>query len=212
MPKQKDLKRVIRARMQKTGESYTAARLHIVTKKEEKIDFAVLAGMAETAIRKGTGHDWSHWVEVLDAFGNADHAAMVRHINSFGLPSWWSQNVVVGYERIRGLRVRGQRRNGKWNMSKSRTFAIPVAGLYKAWSDARTRKKWLPAKVTIRTATPSKSIRLTLEDGLIVAVGFVDKGPKSAVAVQHDGLGSKADADRLKLFWTECLENLAALF
>jgi hypothetical protein len=30
MTKQKDLKRVVRARMQKTGESYTTARLHLV--------------------------------------------------------------------------------------------------------------------------------------------------------------------------------------
>jgi hypothetical protein len=33
MPKNKDLKRVIRARMQKTGESYTTARLHTIVPK-----------------------------------------------------------------------------------------------------------------------------------------------------------------------------------
>ena len=44
MPRQKDLKRVVRARMQKTGESYTAARLQLVRKKEEpKADLAKLA-------------------------------------------------------------------------------------------------------------------------------------------------------------------------
>jgi len=34
MTKQKDLKRVVRTRMQKTGESYTAARLHVVAKRD----------------------------------------------------------------------------------------------------------------------------------------------------------------------------------
>ena len=33
MPKQKDLKRVVRTRMQKTGESYTAARVHVLAKR-----------------------------------------------------------------------------------------------------------------------------------------------------------------------------------
>ena len=35
MPKQKDLKRLVRARMQKTGESYTTARLVFTTKKQD---------------------------------------------------------------------------------------------------------------------------------------------------------------------------------
>jgi len=32
MPKQKDLKRVVRTRMRKTGESYTTARIHVLGK------------------------------------------------------------------------------------------------------------------------------------------------------------------------------------
>ncbi len=32
MPKNRDLKRLIRARMEKTGESYTAARSHLLSK------------------------------------------------------------------------------------------------------------------------------------------------------------------------------------
>lgn len=214
MPKQKDLKRVIRTRMQKTGESYTAARLHIVSpgEKNPHADYGAAAGMADAAVAKGAGRGWSHWVALLDSFPDKSHRAMAQHVRSLGVPSWWSQNVVVGYERIRGLRVRGQRRSGKWDMSKSRTFAVPVARLFEAWSDSKTRKKWLPEKVTIRTAHAPKSMRLTWEDGTIVAIGFLDKGAKSAVAVQHDGLESKADVERLKQLWGERLDSLAKMF
>jgi len=37
VPIQKDLKKLVRARMQKTGEAYTAARLHIVSRKKETV-------------------------------------------------------------------------------------------------------------------------------------------------------------------------------
>ncbi len=214
MPTQKDLKRVVRARMQKTGESYTAARMHIVkTKPEPKPDYAALAGMSDASIKKRTGCDWAKWVKTLDHRGAAamPHREIAEIISSYGVPDWWTQSVTVGYERIKGLRARGQRRSGKWETSKSKTFPVPVAKLFKSWADAKTRKKWLPEKVTIRTATAPKSMRIGWEDGSIVALGFIDKGAKSAVAVQHEGLSSKEDADRLKAFWSERFDALAEL-
>ena len=46
MPKQKDLKRLIRSRMKKTGEAYTAARLQILKKTEPTSNYAKVAGMS----------------------------------------------------------------------------------------------------------------------------------------------------------------------
>ena len=44
MPKQKDLKRLVRERMAKTGESYTAARAQLITKRNPSPDeYAELA-------------------------------------------------------------------------------------------------------------------------------------------------------------------------
>jgi hypothetical protein len=214
MPKQKDLKRVVRTRMQKTGESYTAARMHIVkSKPEPKPDYAALAGMSDASIKKQTGCDWAKWVKTLDHRGAAtmEHRQIAEIVSSYGVSGWWAQSVTVGYERIRGLRARGQRRSGKWETSKSKTFPVPVARLFKSWADAKTRKKWLPENLTIRTATSPKSMRITWEDGSIIALGFVDKGAKSAVAVQHTGLASKDDAVRLKKFWRERFDALGEL-
>ena len=67
MPIQKDLKRIVRSRMQKTGESYTAARLQIVKKKDA--DYARLAGMSEAAVKKATGRSWPEWIRILDNAG-----------------------------------------------------------------------------------------------------------------------------------------------
>ncbi|MGZ7041588.1 MAG: hypothetical protein ACXVH7_07345 [Thermoanaerobaculia bacterium] len=214
MTRQKDLKRVIRTRMQKTGESYTTARLHLVkTKPEAKPDYAALAGLSDAAIKKGTGCTWERWVKTLDHRGaqNMSHTEIAKLAHAYKAGDWWAQTVAVGYERIRGLRARGQQRGGRWGATKSKTFATPVATLFKAWSDAKTRKKWLPENVKIRTANAPKTMRITWEDGTIIAVGFTDKGAKSAVAIEHAGLASKDDADRIKKLWSERFEALAKI-
>ena len=213
MPTQKDLKRIVRARMEKTGESYTAARLHVVRKTETPLDYS-LAGMSDDSVKKATGRDWPAWVKLLDAAGSAQkaHRDIAKYISSLGTPDWWSQMVTVGFERIRGLRARNQRRDGAYEAHKSKTFAVPVAQLYKAFADARQRAKWLDAKVTVRASNANKTMRISMEDDSSVQIGFTSKAAgKSAVAIQHSKLSDKAAAERMKAWWAEQLEALAKL-
>ena len=51
--------------------------------------------------------------------------------------------VTVGYERIRGLREKGQRRGGGYDVNKSKTVHVPIHKLYLAFSTKRTRSRWL---------------------------------------------------------------------
>jgi hypothetical protein len=220
MTQQKDFKRVVRARMQKTGESYTTARLHLVTKETPAAapapDFAALAKLSDESVKNATGCDWSKWVFVLDKAGGREmsHRELTTHIREKykKTPPWWTQMVAVGYERIRGLRAHGQQRSGDWSVSKSKTVGVPLAKLYAAFN-ARGRAKWMPGvKVTMRGATVNKSLRLRWEDGSPIDVGFLSKGTsKSQVALEHRKLASKADADRMRAFWTERLNALAAM-
>jgi len=220
MPKQKDLKRVVRARMQKTGEAYTTARLHIVRKQPPvdtpPPDYAALARMSDEAVKKATGCDWTKWVVALDKAGGKEmsHPQLAAHIHEkYHTPSWWSQMVAVGYERIRGLRGHGQQRSGDWSVNKSKTVAAPLAELYAAFSNARRRARWLPGvKLTIRGARPNQTMRIRWEDGTPVDLGFYARGQsKSQVTLAHRKLPTKADADRVRAFWTERLEALAAM-
>ena len=78
MPASKDLKRIVRARMKKTGESYTTARTRVLSKAGPKeppariVDPAALAGMSNDKVAAKTGRTWKEWVRVLDADGAAD--------------------------------------------------------------------------------------------------------------------------------------------
>ena len=143
MPKQKDLKRLVRSRMQKTGEAYTAARLQLLKKKSPQPDLARLAGMSDAVVGRKTGRTWAEWVETLDAARAAElpHREIAKYVSSLGTPSWWTQMVTVGYERIRGLRAKGQQRSGAYQISRSRTFPVPVETLFNAFVNARTRRR-----------------------------------------------------------------------
>jgi uncharacterized protein YndB with AHSA1/START domain len=222
MPANKDFKRLVRSRMEKTGEAYTAARAHLLTTKQQapsptrpSADYATLAGMSDTVIKEKTGCNWERWVKALDSAGahTWPHRDIARHVREeFGIPGWWSQSVTVGYERIKGLRAIGQRRDGGFEVNKTKTFPVPLARLYRAWSDARTRKRWLPVELTVRKATANKGMRITWPDQSSVVLDFTSKGAgKSLVAVQHGKLADQAVATRMKAFWTERLSDLGVL-
>ena len=223
MPRHKDLKRLVRARMQKTGEAYTAARAQIIKRPRitsrppviavRPLEYAALAGMSDAAVKAKTGCTWERWVKALDRhdavrMSHGEIAALVR--SKYKIALWWSQNVAGGYERIKGLRARGQQRNGMYEMNKSRTFNIPVTALFAAWSDAGIRRRWLDvANVKVRTATSPKSMRLGWADGSIIAVQFSAKGAsKSAVAVSQSGVPDRDSVDRLKEYWSKRLDAL----
>ena len=236
MPTNKDLKRLVRARMKKTGEAYTAARAQITRKatprknskpsaaarprpagaRSAPSNYAELAGRSDSVIKAKTGCTWERWVTALDYHGaeKMSHGEIAALVNKkYKIPGWWSQTVAVGYERIKGLRAWGQRSDGSYEAGKSRTYNVPVETLFDAWADADTRRRWLAGvNVEVRTANPARTMRLGWNDGTIVAVGFTPKGKsKSAVALAHTKLPDRETSDRLKAFWSERLDALGEM-
>lgn len=255
MPRQKDLKRLVRSRMARTGEAYTAARAQLLRKAKRraappavtaeetetpaspvptprkgrtqavrekpaaespgKSGFADLAGISDKAISEKTGCSWERWVWALDALGASAMAhreiASIVH-NKYGVDGWWAQAVTVGYERIKGLRLRGQRRNGSFEAGKSRTFSVSVEKLFEAWNRPALRRRWLDRNLKVRTSQTNRSMRLGGEDGTIVTVWFTPKGgDKSSVAVVHTRLPDRAIAEQKKEWWAGQLDKLGAL-
>jgi hypothetical protein len=218
MPEQKDLKRLVRARMKKTGESYTSARSQLVKQSlPPDARLAELAGISDDSVLAKTGRTWKQWVRELDSIGalSMRHRDIAQRVHDdHGVPDWWSQTVTVGYERIRGLREIGQRLgSGTFDANKSKTFAVPISRLYRAFSHRPTRERWLPGvDLVIRTSIRNKSMRVTWPDGTSVHVSFVAKGTgKTQVALQHVGLADRKDVAARKEYWTERLEALAGV-
>lgn len=215
MPANKDFKRLVRARMQKTGESYTAARAHFSTTPPAPTDYARLAGMTDATIKARTGCTWERWVRALDRVEAHTwaHRDIARYAyEKYKVPAWWAQSVAVGYERIKGLRVKGQQRDGEFRASKSKVFPVSLSRLYRSFHDRRARASWLPGvDLVVRTATRDKSMRITWPDRTSVDVGFTAKGAeKSQVAISHNRLADHGAVDRMKQYWTERFDALGS--
>jgi hypothetical protein len=231
MPTNKDFKRVVRDRMKKTGESYTAARVQLLHEKPASNrrtrakrdlsaasppDYAKIAGMSDASVKKATGCTWERWVTTLDRAKAESwtHQQITDYVHTkYNVPDWWTQMVTVGYERIKGLRARGQRRDGTYEVSKSKVLPVSLTELFSAFSDTKRRARWLTGvEPEVRHATPNKSMRLHWPDGSAVDIGFFGKGErKSQVAIGHRKLASTADAAHMKAFWSEKLQALAEL-
>jgi uncharacterized protein YndB with AHSA1/START domain len=211
MTAHKSFKRLVRSRMEKTGESYTAARAQLLAADEPKPRLAT----SDEAIRSRTGRGWEEWFDLLDEWGAADrtHREIARWVaEQQGIhPLAWNAQAVAGsYERARGLRAVGEHPDG-FTITASKTVAVPVDRLYEAFVDASLRERWLPdGELRERTALKPRSVRFDWGDGdTRVHVTFAPKGDaKSLAALQHVRLADAEEAERMKAFWRERVAGL----
>lgn len=171
MTQAKKLKKQIRARARKTGESYTAARRQVLRAREKRAAARPAAlpeppggahtkaadrgaappatltrgAVSDSAIRKKTGHGLDHWFAVLDAFDPRakGHTDRARYLQEHGVPGWHTQGIAVAYERSKGLRATNQACDGSFQVSVSRAVPAAVADIADAIGDPRRRAAWL---------------------------------------------------------------------
>jgi uncharacterized protein YndB with AHSA1/START domain len=218
MTEQKSFKRLVRMRMEKTGESYTAARAMLLAPDEPKTAERPWLATSDAAIRERTGRGWEEWFALLDEWGAAErtHRDIARWLaEQQGIDplAWNAQAIAMSYERTRGLREAGEHADG-FAITATKTVAVPVERLYDAVVDATERRRWLPdAELRERTATRPRSARFDWgENGSRVTVTFVDKGDaKSTVALEHARLADAEEAERKKAYWRERVATLKAV-
>jgi hypothetical protein len=217
MTTQKTFKRRVRARMAKTGESYTAARRQLIADGDQPDPGTPTyeTVVSDDKMREATGRSHEEWFTILDEWGGTshNHTEIARHvIDELGVPGWWGQSITVSYERARGLRAVGQMKDG-WTVSASKTVSVAVDALFDAVVEERLRKEWLlDADLTRRTATKPRSARYDWEDGSTrVNISFESKGPaKATVFVSHERLPDADTAEAMKAYWRSALVDLKA--
>lgn len=216
MTRHRSFKRLVRARMSKTGESYTAARAILLAAQDSgRAGPTTPLVTSDESIRLRTGRGWEEWFDALDEWGAADqsHRDIARWVaEQLGIEplGWAAQAITYSYERARGMRVVGQRSDG-FTITASKTVAVPVEYLYDAFVDESLRAQWLPdGRLRERTATKPSSARFDWGDGSSrVNLVFVAKDEKkSTAALEHVRLSGAAEAERMKAFWRARLSGL----
>ena len=214
MTERKSFKRRVRARMEKTGERYTAARRHVARGEPDAAPETEPAGVtSEAAVLCATGRGSDDWYDLLDDWGARErsHKEIARHLQeAHGVRGWWAQSVTVGYERSRGLRAKHQRPDG-FAVSVSKTIDADATQLFAAFVDGSERERFLPnAPLSVRTVQQGRSARFDWGDGRSrVNVGFEAKGAaKTTVFVEHVRLADTEAAERAKAEWRARLARL----
>lgn len=218
MTEQKSFKRLVRARMEKTGERYTAARAMLLRAEEPTDSTVPRLKTSDEKIRQRTGRGWEEWFAMLDEWGAQDrsHREIARWVaeQQGVVPlAWNAQAVASSYELTRGLREVGEKDDG-FAITASRTVTAPVQRVYDAFVDAAVRERWLPdAPLSERTATRPKSVRFDWGDGATrVNVTFLARDDaRSTIALEHRRLPDAGEAARLKSYWRERLMTLKQL-
>jgi uncharacterized protein YndB with AHSA1/START domain len=169
--------------------------------------------MSDEAVKTKTGKTWKDWFAILDKAGarKMSHQEIVKFLNTkHDVGPWWQQMVTVTYEQARGMRELHQKPGG-YSISVSRTIDVPLAKLYKAFANEKSRQMWLNEDgLMVRKATANKSMRLNWNEGKTsVEIGFYPKGEnKSQVAVQHSKLPDAKAGAKMKSYWAKALDRL----
>jgi hypothetical protein len=216
MTRQSTFKRKVRARMEKTGESYTAARRHLIEAGETPDAVPVHEPrLSDETVRAATGRGWDEWFAILDEWGARErtHKEIATWLQSRGdISGWWSQSVTVSYEQARGMRAPGEMKDG-FAITASKTIAVPVEVLERAFIEPNERARWLDgAELHQRKTTAALTARYDWEDGATrVIVGFQAKGDdRSVIALSHERLPDADAAEAMKAYWREALVVLKA--
>jgi hypothetical protein len=215
MTEHRSFKRLVRSRMAKTGESYTAARVMLLRAEPSNGTGAPTLKTSDEKIRERTGRGWEEWFALLDDWGAAgrSHREISRWVaEQMGIHplAWNVQTVTAGYELTRGLREVGEKDDG-FAITASKTVGVPVERLYEAVVSEAARTAWLPdARLSERTATRPRSARFDWAEGPTrVHVTFLARSEsRSTVAVEHRRLADADEADRMKTYWRERLSVL----
>ena len=175
-----------------------------------------IAGMSDAAVKEATGRDWAEWCSTLDADGAADmtHTQIARHLAQYGIGHWWRQMVTVGYERLIGRRAVGQRCDGDYSASASKTLPGSTDEAIARWRALVAERVEFAGAIAESEPRLSETAKwrywkIDLDDGSRVSVNVCAKGEgKAILGINHDKLGDSDAAQRAKAFWKEMLAQV----
>ncbi|CAN5284392.1 hypothetical protein BH23BAC3_BH23BAC3_23260 [soil metagenome] len=167
---------------------------------------------SDDAVKEKTGRDWTEWCKNLDDRGADDlpHNEIAKMVNTMHEGGgWWSQTVTVGYERMRGKRVTGQKSDGTFSANAGKTLPVNASVAHSYFVEPEKRRQWLNEPIEIRKTTVPKSVRITWPDDTSVEVWISKKGnSKCSVNVEHKKLADEESVQDLKTYWKAALKRL----
>ena len=173
------------------------------------------------AIEKATNKSWQEWLTWLNSMGaeklNHTRIAELVYTNLSGgkidSPSWWAQGITVAYEQSIGRRMPGQKGNGTFEVSVSKTFEGQREGVFVQCLNLLNGAQEFNSEIAknARTnTTPVRSYwRCELAGGGKVTWAVEQKLPNKVwLVINHTNLATAEEAAKWKVFWKKYTEKL----
>ena len=149
-------------------------------------------------VERATRRTWDEWLRFLDGIGAEalDHRTIAAKVcaeldGTIDQPGWWAQAVTVAYEQHIGRRLPGQRSDGTFQLSVSRSTTFGVAELMDRWvafaaGDAAVQQLVVAGGARVSSTERRATWRTKAQDGSSVIVTGEPKkdGTASLVATQ----------------------------
>lgn len=168
---------------------------------------------SDATLTEATGRGWDAWVAIIEAGPAArkDHTTIADWVKTETdiVSWWWAQNVTVGYERITGLRLPGQMKDGTFTVSRTRTLPVSVDEARQIFEDEAALAAITPGLTLSRTSRPGvKTPRFSVADATGTPLGQVtftaDPVKTGArLAVTHEKLPTANAAEAWKAYWAD---------
>lgn len=187
--------------------------------------------MNTASIEKATGLSWTDWLEFFGSINASElsHHEIAVHAYDFlaklpngpGMSShrpggqtttgWWSQNVTVAYEQHIGRRQPGQRKDGTYEVSVTKTIEGSLDDAMNYWLYKIADLDGF--KDVVYEGQPGMSVtnkwrhwRVGLADGSKVIASTMQKTPnKAQLAVANQKLTSPEAVELWRKYWKQFL-------
>ncbi|MEO7146333.1 MAG: hypothetical protein ABIX09_00405 [Terrimesophilobacter sp.] len=147
--------------------------------------------MSDDKVKAATGRIWDDWYALLDAAGAPkwDHPTIAKWLaDAQGVDGWWAQGITVGYEQARGRRVPGERADGTFAVSATKTIRGTRVEILEPVLAALAKQLGEPA--SLRPESKYATARWQVDGETIVAGVSEPKPGSTLVAMERSRIAS----------------------
>jgi len=173
--------------------------------------------VTDEACKATTGKTFGQWIATIDARGiGKGRREVIQWLydeTGRGKDVWWATTIWVEYERSKGVVVKKDGLAEGYNICVTKSVSAPVAAAFSAFSSVV--ESCGNAAVLLRVRE-DKDLRFSWQtsgvpDKTLVDVTFLDSGKgKTAIAIMHTRIQTRAESDGLRNAWTKVLNDLKA--
>jgi hypothetical protein len=174
------------------------------------------------AVERATGRSWDEWLEYMARIGAKDlthHQIATAVIGELDGKvdnlGWWARSTAVAYEQHIGRRVPGQRPDGTFQTSVSKSTTLGMAALMEAWKRFAAGSPDVDGLIEgeVRVSGTDKRItgRAKASEGeSVIVISEPKKNGLASLVVQHLGSPTLERNDEVKELWRGIVTGFVA--